>query len=55
MDYSDFPSVQVLCVRYPDGTEEWKDRLSFVSSSRYFIRDNDPAVDRMEWYVYNCP
>jgi hypothetical protein len=54
-DCSYFPSGQGIRVQYPDGTEEWKDREYLVSSGLFYIKDNDPAVDRMEWYIYNCP
>ncbi len=50
------PSGRGLRVRYPNGTEEWKDRDYIVGSGLFFVVAGDPAIDKMEWYVYSyCP
>ena len=54
-DCSYFPSGGGIKVLYPNGSEEWKDRWYLVSSGIFFVREDDPALDRMDWYIYYCP
>lgn len=42
-----------LKVRYPSGSEEWKDRDYIVSSKIYWIKEDDPALQAQRWQVYN--
>jgi hypothetical protein len=50
------PSGRGVYVRYPDGTEEWKDRNYLVSSDLFFALESDPALSSFEWYEYfYCP
>ena len=50
------PSGRGLKVLYEDGTVEWKDRRAIIISGLYFIDADDPALDRIDWYVYtDCP
>jgi hypothetical protein len=50
------PSGRGIKVRYPDNTEEWKDRMAILTSGNFFVRADDPAVKALEWYVFNdCP
>jgi len=39
-----------LKIRYPSGSEEWKDRNA-VNLGPWYIRCDDPALARMEWYT----
>jgi len=39
-------------IRYPDGSEEWKDRSAMIRDGRWFIKCDDPALARMEWRIY---
>lgn len=50
------PSGRGILVRYSNGTVEWKDRNYIVMSGIYFVREDDPAIRAMDWYVFpNCP
>jgi hypothetical protein len=48
------PSGRGLRVRYPDGSEAWKDRNAIVDAGIYFARSDDPATRAMDWQVYPC-
>lgn len=50
-----FPSGQGVLVLYPNGSREWKDRWYLVSSGIFFVREDDPAIDSLEWRIYPCP
>jgi hypothetical protein len=42
-------------VRYPNGTEEWKSRSALRNKDIYFVRDDDPALQKNEWYeIQGC-
>lgn len=38
-------------VKMASGSAEWKDREAIVSG-QWFVRADDPAIDRMEWFVF---
>ena len=55
-DCTIMPSGKGVKVRYPSGSEEWKDRDHIVLSDLYFYLDNDPAAKALLWYEYfDCP
>jgi hypothetical protein len=50
------PSGRGIKVRYPDSTEEWKDRMAILESGIFFVLADDPAAKAHDWYVFNdCP
>jgi hypothetical protein len=50
------PSGRGVYVLYPNGSEEWKDRLYLIGSDIFFVVEGDPAYTKMEWYEYpGCP
>jgi len=48
------PSGRGLYVQYEDGTLEWKDRQAMVQSPYNFVRRDDPALEKIEWFEYPC-
>lgn len=52
---SAFPGGNGVKVMYPDGKSEWKDREYLITSGDYFVRKDDPARTKLEYYVYPCP
>ena len=55
-DCPSLPSGRGVYVRYPDGTDEWKDRNYLILSGLFFVLEDDPARSSFEWYEYaNCP
>lgn len=51
---SSMPSGRGVKVRFPSGSEEWKDRDYLISSGLFFVLGNDPALSAMQWYEYDC-
>ncbi len=55
-DCPTIPSGRGVYVRYPDGSDEWKDRRYLITTDLFFVRQDDPALDKLDMYVYNnCP
>ncbi|HEX2696483.1 MAG TPA: hypothetical protein VHM28_02170 [Anaerolineales bacterium] len=55
-DCPSMPSGRGVKVKYPNGKEEWKDRTYLISSGLFFVKSDDPALSKLDWYVYNdCP
>ena len=55
-DCPSMPSGRGVKVKFPNGKEEWKDRLYLVSSGLYFVTPDDPALSRLDWRIYSdCP
>lgn len=44
--------IRGVKIRYPSGSEEWKDRSAMVIDGRWYIKCDDPALARMDWEVY---
>ena len=44
-------SFRGIKIRMIDGSSEWKDRDAVVSG-QWFVKANDPAIRRAEWYEY---
>ena len=42
-----FRGIKIL---YPSGNMEWKDRNAIILSNNWFVRSDDPALERMEYY-----
>lgn len=38
-------------IRYPNGTEEWKDRDSILQADSWRVRADDPAIKESRWQV----
>jgi hypothetical protein len=50
------PSGRGVLVRYPDGTQEWKDRRYLIESGLYFVRADDPNATSWDWVdLPGCP
>jgi hypothetical protein len=49
------PSGLGIYVRFPGGSEEWKDRDYIVGSGDFFVLADDPAIYKLEWDEYPCP
>ena len=43
--------IRGVKVRYPDGSEEWKNRSYIVGSDDYWIKSDDPALAAQQWQV----
>jgi hypothetical protein len=55
-DCPSMPSGKGVKVKYSNGTEEWKDSDAIVLSGTFYVLSDDPAIKKMEWYVYkSCP
>ena len=42
-------SIRGVKVRYPSGSEEWKDRSYITGSDDYWVKSDDPALKAQKW------
>lgn len=44
--------IRGVKIRYPSGSEEWKDRDAIIQDARWQVNANDPALDAMLWHEF---
>lgn len=44
-------TIRGVKVRYPNGSEEWKDRSYITGGNKYFVKADDPALTAQRWQI----
>ncbi len=39
-----------VMVRYPNGKAEWKNRSALRNDEIYYVKSDDPSIEKHEWY-----